>query len=170
MNKEIWKPIKGYEGLYEVSNFGNVKSLPKYNKKAPVILRPTVSKRDGRMTVMLSRNPKDHKRLYVHRLVAMTFVKNPNGYKEVNHKDENPQNNNADNLEWCTRKYNMNYGTLPGRINDKNKRPLIAEDPDGNIIHFESVRDADRAGFTSRSIYYAMEDDRLFKGYKWRYA
>lgn len=102
---EIWKEIKGYEGLYQVSNLGRVRSL-RYNK----ILKPCVSKTGYEYVLLVDRNShnKNHR---LHRLVAMTFLPNPENLPQVNHKDENKLNNCADNLEWCTAGYNTSYGT-----------------------------------------------------------
>lgn len=117
---ELWKDIKDYEGLYQVSNLGNVKSVEKiieasnqYGAKYKClhkerILKPTVNK-DGYYRVSLSKNNKV-KNYLVHRLVAETFLDNPNNYPCINHKDENKQNNYLINLEFCTVKYNTNYG------------------------------------------------------------
>ena len=100
----VWRAVKGYEGLYAVSNTGQVKSLFRYKK----ILKPNVMKR-GYCTVELFKDGQS-KRLLIHRLVAEAFIPNPDNLSQVNHIDENPMNNSADNLEWCTAKYNMNYG------------------------------------------------------------
>ena len=114
--EEIWKPIKGYEGLYEVSNLGRVKSLDRsFINKAGwrttsqgKILAPLMKK--GYCHIALCKNNKArHHR--VNRLVAEAFIPNPHNYPQVNHKDENPLNNRVDNLEWCTALYNTNYGT-----------------------------------------------------------
>ena len=94
--EEIWKDVVGYEGLYEVSNFGNVRSLFRYKKQ----LRWDVAN-NRYATVQLFKN-KIGKRLLVHRLVAEAFLPNPRNLPVVNHKDENKLNNNVDNLEWCT--------------------------------------------------------------------
>lgn len=113
---EIWKDIKGYEGLYQISNYGNVKSLERViedNKgsyiKKEKILTPTINNR-GYYHIGLRNNSKT-KYYYVHRLVAEAFIPNPNNYPIINHKDEDKTNNKVDNLEWCTPKYNANYGT-----------------------------------------------------------
>ena len=98
--EEIWKPIKDYEGLYWVSNQGQVKN--KHNR----ILKPEI--RNGYYSVNLCKNGKmTHFR--IHRLVAITFIPNPKNYPMVNHKDENKLNNEASNLEWCTNVYNTHY-------------------------------------------------------------
>lgn len=108
--EEIWKDIKGYESLYKVSNLGNV-----YSCLTSKTLKPGNDK--GYLKVNLSKNKKI-KQFTVHRLVALMFLPNDEGYPCVNHKDENPSNNKADNLEWCTYKYNNNYGTVNKRISE----------------------------------------------------
>ncbi len=115
MNEE-WRDIKNYEGLYEVSNFGNVRSLNRkvYRRFSWVIIRGKTLKPvcvKGYYKVMLCKNGKS-KCCAIHRLVAEAFIMNPKNYPEVNHKDENKANNNVNNLEWCTHSYNMNYGTI----------------------------------------------------------
>ena len=107
MNEVIWKPIKGYEGLYEVSNTGLIRSLNCYNYKEPRIMHTSLRK-DGYLSVGLSKNNKQITRT-VHRLVAEAFLPNPDNLEMVNHKDENKANNNVDNLEWCSRAYNQLY-------------------------------------------------------------
>lgn len=107
MKNEIWKPVVGYEGLYEVSNLGRIKSLNCYNYKYPRILK--LGKRpDGYLCVGLSKN-NTTKTKVVHRLVAEAFIPNPDNLEMVNHKDEDRANNNVENLEWCTRSYNQLY-------------------------------------------------------------
>lgn len=111
--EEIWKDIAGYEGLYQVSNFGRVKSYrqsSKYGKKDEFILRGSLSN-NGYLDVTLCKGPNERHKFLLHRLVASAFVDNPNGYTCVNHKDEDRLNNHADNLEWCTIAYNNAYGT-----------------------------------------------------------
>lgn len=104
---EIWKDIKGFEGKYQVSNLGNVRSLRFRNQNFSKDLTQKINNK-GYKVVNLTDNSKNKPAL-VHRLVAMAFVDNPNNYPIVNHKDENPQNNHVDNLEWCTYSYNRIY-------------------------------------------------------------
>ena len=99
--KEIWKDIKDYEGLYQVSNLGNVKSL-KTNKNL------YYSKSKNYLRVSLNKNG-IRKGYSIHRLVAQAFIPNPNNYPCVNHKDCNGNNNKVNNLEWCTYKQNNSY-------------------------------------------------------------
>ena len=118
--EEIWKDIIGYEGYYQISNYGNVRSLDRIDcnnrfrkgKECKKILTE-----DGYYKVSLSKNGKD-KRYFIHRLVAIHFLDKVEGCDCVNHKDENKINNMVDNLEWCTRYYNNNYGTRNQRIVD----------------------------------------------------
>lgn len=111
--KEIWKPILGYEGQYEVSNLGNVKSLKRrakghsgYQKKKDRLLKPRINKQ-GYATVSLCKDSKV-KVMLVHRLVAIAFVPNPENKGIVDHIDVDKLNNNANNLRWCTQKENCN--------------------------------------------------------------
>ena len=115
---ENWKDIKGYEGLYQVSDLGRVKSLERdayfpngtfHHHVEEKILVPN-SNGNGYLHVQLCKNG-EKKQKYVHRLVAMAFIPNPENKPQVNHKDEVKTNNAVDNLEWCTSAYNVNYGT-----------------------------------------------------------
>lgn len=107
--KEIWKPIKGYEKIYEVSNFGKIKSL-----KKKIILKQ-FKNTNGYFQVKLWKNKKG-KQFLVHKLVAESFILNINNFPFINHIDENKENNCTNNLEWCTAKYNCNYGTRNSRL------------------------------------------------------
>ena len=167
--KEVWRDIVGYEGLYQVSNLGRVKSLPKYHYKYEKILSLTVNKRDGRISVMLSKSPTERKRFSVHRLVAIAFLDNPHNYPEINHRDENPQNNRVNNLEWCTRKYNMSYGSTPKRLNLKNMKPVEYYE-DGHVVRFNSIRGAKKYGFDGSGILRSIKYGIKYKGKEWKYA
>ena len=116
---EIWKDIKGYEGLYQVSNMGRIKSLGnnKTRKEKILSLKPS---NNGYIKVYLCKNGKQ-KPFSVHRLVAQAFLPNPDNLPEVNHIDENKENNHVKNLEWCDRKYNMTYGTRNERASASRK-------------------------------------------------
>ena len=113
---EEWKSIPGYEGLYEVSNLGRVRSVERcdrFNRKiVSKILKPNYV--SGYLRVGMYKN-KTFKYYLIHRLVAQAFLPNPDNLPEVNHKDEDKSNNRVDNLEWCDRSYNMNYGTVQQR-------------------------------------------------------
>lgn len=103
---EVWKPIQGFDGLYEISNLGNVKSLNYCNHGYSQNLVPKINNK-GYLWVELWKDGKRHC-MQVHRLVAMHFIINNNPLRtDINHIDENPQNNVVTNLEWCTKKENM---------------------------------------------------------------
>ena len=120
---EIWKDIVGYEGLYQVSNLGNVKRLKSYKGRGKGyiveehLIQPSINSR-GYQTVDLCKNGKT-KTFSMHRLVAIAFLDNSDNLPEVNHKDEDKTNNCVDNLEWCDRVYNNNYGTRNKKCSDK---------------------------------------------------
>lgn len=106
--EEIWRDIPGYEGLYEVSSYGSVRNLV-----TGKLIKSSL-KKDGYSRVCLSKNGL-RKCMNIHRLVAQAFIPNPDCFPQVNHKDENKANNRVDNLEWCTSKYNVNYGSAQKR-------------------------------------------------------
>lgn len=115
MISEIWKDVQGYEGHYQVSNLGRVKSLSRIVKgkgNGSYIISDRILKlfvdKYGYNTITLKKDRK-YKCHYIHRLVADAFIPNSNKYPIINHKDENPSNNCADNLEWCTNQYNIEY-------------------------------------------------------------
>ena len=123
--QEEWRDIRGYEGLYQVSNLGRVKSLKdRYGNYREKILTPGNNR--GYLQVNLYKDGK-RKTYRVHKLVAEVFIDNSNDYKEINHKDEDKTNNRVENLEWCDRKYNANYGTINKRISEKQRGKIISE-------------------------------------------
>ena len=123
--EEIWKDVVGYEGLYEVSNLGRIRRNGK-------ILKPQKT-RDGYLRVHLSKNG-IAKHGKVHRLVALAFLPNPQNLPQINHKDEDKTNNAVNNLEWCSEEYNANYGTRNERVAEKNSKPVLQFDLQGNFI------------------------------------
>ena len=123
--REEWRDIKGYEGLYQISNLGRVHSYYKRD-----ILEPKEDK--GYLRVGLYKNGK-RKPYSIHRLVAEAFIPNPNNYPQVNHKDEDKSNNRVSNLEWCTAKYNINYGTHNKRMSESRKGSKHTEDSKNKI-------------------------------------
>ena len=118
----MWKNIKGYEELYQVSNYGRVKSLRKNGK----IINGYIDGK-GYMQVALSKNGKK-KWFRIHRLVAQAFIPNHDNLPIINHKDENKLNNRVDNLEWCTTKYNNCYGTRIKRVSEAMKGRKFTEE------------------------------------------
>lgn len=105
--EEIWKDIEGYEGFYQVSNLGNVKSLNYAHRGYQKNLVPKCNN-SGRLWVELVKHGAK-KPMLIHRLVAMAFIPNPCNLPQINHRDENPKNNNVNNLEWCDQLYNNRY-------------------------------------------------------------
>ena len=176
MKKEYWKPVVGYEGLYEVSNWGRVKSLKRlvktHNKWGECyitinekILKKRIDKY-GYERVMLYKHGKS-KLKQVHRLVAEVFIDNPDNLPCVNHKDENKLNNNVDNLEWCTHEYNINYGTRTERCS----KPVLQYTLDGEFVReWPSTMECGRNGFNPRHVGDCCRGERkTHKGYIWRY-
>lgn len=116
MNKEIWKDIIGYEGLYQVSNLGRVKALDRYkiSNGGKYLIKEHIMKPNTQGTcdyhrVGLTDNNRIRKYHTIHKLVATAFIENNNNYREINHKDGNKHNNYVDNLEWCSRSYNIKH-------------------------------------------------------------
>lgn len=181
--QEIWKPIIGYENLYEVSNLGNVRSLDhivkaKCNSSRLVkghLLSPILAK-NGYLVVTLG-----HKHIeYIHRLVAIHFVDNPNNLNVVNHKDECKTNNVYTNLEWTDLISNFQYGTarkrqaskIIGVFNTKCSKPIEAFNDEGEIVYvFPSAAEAHRNGFDFRNVSAVCLGKRqYYKGLHWRFA
>lgn len=159
---EVWKTAvydgEIYEGLYKVSNLGRILSL-NYNKTGKAKLRTPVEDKDGYFTVQLSKN-KEKKTYLVHRLVAFTFLENPENLPEVNHKDENKKNNfvflNEDgsvdkeksNLEWKTHRDNINHGTHNERMVKTKSKPVLQLSLSGELIReWPSIAECGRNGF-----------------------
>ena len=122
---EIWIPIKGYEKLYHISNLGEIKSLRKKGKKEDKIVKPTINPKSKYLQSRLYGNGKMKGTTY-HRLVAIHFIPNPFNLPEVNHKDGNKWNNRADNLEWCTKKYNKQHAVANGlwKMTDSHRKAI----------------------------------------------
>ena len=177
---EVWKDVTEYEGFYQVSNRGNVRSVARrglqgYRRRGRV-LKPWYDS-GGYCRVNLCKNGKSKTRS-VHRLVAEAFLPNPNGLPQVNHRDEVKDNNNVENLEWCDSMYNNNYGTRTERLSKKVKATNIKT---GEVLIFNSTQEAGRNGYSyggvaaaCRGVYKAstgkmIGDGRLYKGYRWEY-
>lgn len=183
---EVWNPIKGYEGYYEVSTTGKVRSCTRMRKSKNGsshewkgrILKTDEHITDGHLRVTLSKN-NVQKRYSVHRLVAEAFIENPNNYPIVNHKNENPHDNRVENLEWCDWKYNSNYGTNKKRISLKQRgvprlkcrKKLFQYSLDGKLLNvYECRKDAGLAGFSENNISKAIHrGNGKCRGFIWSY-
>lgn len=200
MINEIWKPVVGYEGLYEVSNLGRIKSLgntlgpSRFNGKETILKCEQGSFGHCRVQLRKDRKYKHH---FVHRLVAIAFIPNPDQLPIINHKDCNPLNNSVDNLEWCTQRYNATYADARKRsalsfkksnidnchyykgLATKNRlkvgsyeKPVHQVDlVTGEIIQtFRCIREAERA-FNTKHISAVVNGRRnKAKGYFWKLA
>ena len=176
MKNEQWKPVDGYEGLYEVSNLGRVKSLNYNHTGKEKILKSNKVK--GYLQVTLFKNGK-MKYFKVHRLVATSFIPNPMGLPEVNHKDEVKINNVVSNLEWCSAKYNSNFGSRNKRIASAQSKAVEAskyEDFREIELRFASTQEAKRNGYNQGHVsaccrgYYHYEGNNKYRGLFWRFA
>lgn len=176
--EEVWLDVVGYEGLYQCSSTGRVRSLDRivyvekgngFNKRLKGSIRK-IHDRSGYKTVALFKEGKKESH-YVHRLVAEAFVPNPNNHPMVNHKDESRDNNEAENLEWCTHQYNLNYGTSSKRKNKKLSTPVVGIHVEsGKKITFPSMMEAGRNGFHQSEISLCCNGKKdQHKNYKWKF-
>ena len=178
--REEWRDIQGYEGMYQVSNLGRVRSLDRQVEcknsirfyKGKILSHCEDDK--GYIRVLLSVAGK-HKSCQIHRLVAQAFIPNPSNLPEVNHKDEKTSNNCVDNLEWCTKIYNLYYGTGMERSKKaQHKKAVIQYDMEGKFIReYESLAEASRDAVKKRDIKTIVNCcEGKFKqayGYIWKY-
>lgn len=172
---KAWKEIKGYEGRYLISSSGDVISL-NYNRTGFAKMLTWKVNNKGYAWVELRKNGIKEQKL-IHRLVAEAFIDNPEGFDLVNHKDENPLNNDVDNLEWCDASYNARYSRErhPERKgNGKNHLLAVLQlDKDGNVIkEWENTRTVFvETGMSDWSIAEVCRGNRhTAYGYLWRYA
>ena len=175
---EVWRPVRDFEGLYEVSNLARVRSVSRWVQAGTTkrLAKSTILKShplpSGYLTVTL----KDKGRtatVTIHRLVAEAFVPNPNNLQDVNHKDEEKTNNLPSNLEWCDRKYNINYGTGKYRKTENYRKPIEQLTLDGkHVAYFESARQAARVtDYKQSRLWEALSGKRKTAyGYQWRYV
>ena len=175
-SEEIWKPIKAYEGLYEVSNLGKVRALTFHNNKVLknkiTVLKQRIGK-DGRKRITLYKNKKP-KTFQVHRLVAQAFIPKLDNLPEVNHKNENPLDNRVENLEWCNRDYNMHYGNIREKqLIGKGYKKINQYDLQGNFIKCwdKTLQITEKLGISKQSISYCCNKrTKTAGGYIWRYV
>lgn len=204
--QEEWRDVVGWEGMYQISSIGRVRSVDRVQMHYSNTDRPYYKTYKGRILsqgncskyfqVILVKDNKAYNKL-VHRLVAEAFILNPDNLPEVNHKDEDPSNNNVDNLEWCTKSYNINYGkrnelvsnALKGRPKSKESIDKMRESLKGNIpwnkgrhtrpiicldanICFDCCEDAAEwiGGVTPEAVRYALNKIACCKGHVFVYA
>ena len=182
---ENWKDIQGYEGFYQVSDCGNVKSLARdvYNPRGNVyhleekILVPLLNSK-GYQFVHLYKNGTS-KAILIHRLVALAFIPNPENKPMINHKDENPLNNCVNNLEWCTAQYNANYGTRNERIIQNRRSYKLGDNPKAKAVFcvelnktFDCAKRAEKElGIWGTSIIKVCKGKaKTTGGFHWRYV
>lgn len=193
--KEIWKAVLGYEGLYEVSDIGRVRSVGRLvnGREGQMltvkerVLKPDVNQL-GYRRVTLSKDGKA-KRFAVHRLVALAFIPNPDGLPCISHEDDDPTNNSVGNLRWCTYAYNNNRDRHRQLLSESSKRTArkrkVAQYTiDGELVAvFDSIRDAAaengvlHTGIQSCCVGYirnnrtksGLRNCNSYKGYKWKY-
>jgi len=171
--KEVWKDIPTYEGRYQASNLGNIKSLNyrRFKTQKKLIFSTT---KTGYKTVTLYNKGKNVRS--VHRLIAFAFIPNPENKPYINHIDENKANNHIDNLEWVTPHENCMHGTsiqrsAAGKINGKHSKSVIQKDMSGKYIKtWPSMMEAERNGFCNSLICACCKGRIKFhKNYKWEY-
>lgn len=191
--KEEWKDIPGYEGYYQVSNLGRVKSLSRkvfinqHTRLMPEIIKiPQKHSTGNYQSVVLSKHGKKTTRL-IHRLVAKAFIPNPNNKPEVDHIDGNQTNNKATNLRWVTHKENTNFPIYRHRQSEAKKGskspqwgkygklhhnaiPIVRIDLDGMVTEYECLMAAARDGFNLNAIWNCCNGRaHTHKGYRWMY-
>ena len=186
--EEIWKNIEGYPN-YQVSNMGRVKRLSTgYYRRTEKILKPQLQN-NGYLHIKLSQKDKT-KCILVHRLVAQVFIPNPNNLPQVNHINEDKTDNRVENLEWCTQKYNINYGNgiskrvktnkengtykKIGEINSKiRSKSILQFSKDNSFIRkWDCIMDVQRElGYDNKQICSCLKNrQKTAKGFKWVYA
>jgi hypothetical protein len=179
--EEIWKDIPDYEGLYQVSNIGRVKSFGNGKSTNPLNGVERIMKLQHKryIRVKLSKNG-NYKYWSVHRLVCLTFLPNPNNKPQINHIDGDRYNNNISNLEWVTAKENIRHSIDTGLqpivrgAQHSSSKPIIQKDLNGNIINrWESIKMACKElGYNSFGIIKCCKKEKKYKtayGYKWEY-
>ena len=183
--EEVWKDIEGYEGIYQVSNLGRVRSVdrvvhrtdPRHGKPISFVLKgtimkPQLNKKTGYLSVHL-KVIEPFKTGLIHRLVGKAFIPNPDNLPEINHKNRFRDDNRAVNLEWCTKDYNVNYDGAKQRGAEKRFIKVEQLDLKGNHIQtYNSITEAAKAvnGSTNKISFCCLGKRQKHKGYRWQYA
>ena len=168
---ENWLPIPNYEDLYEIDTFGNVRSL-----RRNIILKPNID-RKGYYKVGLTKDKKQ-KYYFIHRLVAFTFLPNPNNYPVINHKDGNPKNNYVENLEWCTQRHNIQHaydtglkkGVSAEHKGSNNPKSKLTEEQVLKILEFKKNKISIKEAFKILNYNISFSCfEQIWYGYNWKY-
>lgn len=186
LDGEVWKDIKDYEGFYQVSNMGRIKSLARTRKTKgngiyhikESILKQSITKK-GYLRINLTKNSQGRK-FQVHRLVAQTFISNPENKPQVNHINEDKTDNRVSNLNWMTDKENSNWGTAIKRAKQTKIdrgivqalcKTVLQYDLDGNFIkEWNSTQETGKGGFNRGHVAACCRgEERQHKGYIWKY-
>ena len=174
---ELWKDVEGFEGYYQVSTWARVRSLDRwvvYPNKSKRLIKGKILKpfkdKDGYLIVNLKKHQKG-KYTRVHRIIAEAFIPNPLNLQCINHKDEVRDNNYPCNLEWCSVKYNNNYGNHNKNVAEKLSKKVYQYDLNGNLIkEWSSASEAGRNGFESSNISMCcLNKYKTHKNYIWSY-
>lgn len=175
---EIWKDIEGFNGKYQVSNLGNVRSFSKWKNGG--LLKPGTNGGGYFFVQLVKSGRNDISIRVIHRLVATAFIENPNNLPEVNHIDGNKKNNNVENLEWVSRERNIQHafdiGLIPKKIGklNPNAKTVLQKDKNGNIVKiWNSVADIHREkGYATNGIICCCNKKPKYHtayGYIWEY-
>lgn len=182
---EVWKDIEGWEGWYQVSTHGRIRSMDRWielpcvrwggtmNRFMRSCIRKPKKCKNGYERVILSKNHEE-KTYLVHRLVAEAFIPNPENLPYINHRDENPSNNCVYNLEWCSASYNLTYGTRPVKFGMSRGKPIEQITLDGQVVaryynEYEAVRQSKGEFSVSCINNVALGKKKSYKGFIWRY-
>lgn len=170
MRTEIWRDIAGYEGLYQVSNLGRVKSLGNGRTCKTSRILKFIKTKVGYLYVQLCKDGK-RKGFRVNRLVAEAFIPNTDGKPEVNHIDEDKANNSVENLEWVWPKDNINHGTRNERVAKKLSKLVLQFTLDDEFVReWESTKECGRNGFSQGAVAACCRGEyKQHKGYIWKY-